>query len=127
MTASARDLRLNRDPSPERGDMNFYAYVGGNPLRFADPSGLCPEGYDPNTGQLTPLAQSALETWNNYLQDAARHTSEGNLSQADIDRKNATWAAANYLYYIGRGPYAGPLPQAAPQPLQTLAPVPIHL
>jgi RHS repeat-associated protein len=33
---------LNRDPIEEQGGLNLYAYAGGNPVRFDDPSGHLP-------------------------------------------------------------------------------------
>ncbi|CAH0444760.1 hypothetical protein LMG9673_04456 [Ralstonia pseudosolanacearum] len=34
---------VSRDPIGERGGINLYAYVGGQPTRYADPNGLCIE------------------------------------------------------------------------------------
>lgn len=34
---------ISEDPINFRGGVNWYAYVGNNPVLFRDPSGLCPE------------------------------------------------------------------------------------
>ncbi|MBV1882727.1 MAG: RHS repeat-associated core domain-containing protein [Pseudomonadales bacterium] len=34
---------INEDPSGFAGGLNLYAYAGGNPIYFIDPSGLGPE------------------------------------------------------------------------------------
>jgi len=104
--------------------------IAGDPLRWTDPLGLaCPAGFDPNTGRLSPEAQAALDTWNNALEDLATDVENGDFSKAAFDQQMATWAAANYNYAIGQGPFPGVPPIAAPPaplPAPPIAPVPIQ-
>lgn len=117
---------LSRDPAGEVGGINLYAYANENPLLYTDPSGLvC--GVDPITGELTPPAQAALDTWNEYLGKGADANAAGNYPQTAYDQAMADWARRNYYYSIGQGPFAGPPPvqdRASPPPPPQMAPAP---
>jgi len=43
-TASGRPKWLSRDPMGEYAGINLYGYVGGDPINWGDPQGLCPPG-----------------------------------------------------------------------------------
>jgi RHS repeat-associated protein len=56
----SRGWFLQTDPvGYDAGDFNLYAYVGGDPVNKADPTGLC----DPNTQCLTPPPEDKPKGW----------------------------------------------------------------
>ncbi len=44
--------------------MNFYAYVGNNPVNWVDPFGLA--SLDPDKGQFGPVTNALWDFWKNY-------------------------------------------------------------
>ncbi len=47
---------LSEDPANFQAGMNFYQYVGANPINFSDSSGLCPP-------------KNSITPWNSHLRD----------------------------------------------------------
>lgn len=53
---------ISADPLGYAGGANAYAYALGNPILFADHSGLCPDTSDPNQQCLDALATAGQDT-----------------------------------------------------------------
>jgi RHS repeat-associated protein len=72
------------------GDVNFYAYVGNNPVNYSDPYGLASLVYDSNTGTLTLYDIRGSQV--------GRYPAGNNTSV----NSNGPWPAGryDYLYYI---------------------------
>lgn len=74
---SSRDGRwLSRDPIGEAGGLNLYAYVGGNPVSYIDPTGefanlIIGAVTGAATGYIISLATGECYTLENALVDAA--------------------------------------------------------
>jgi uncharacterized protein RhaS with RHS repeats len=52
---------LTTDPIGVSGGMNIYAYVGGDPVNYVDPYGLCPDGErDDGEGGCEPIPDDAI-------------------------------------------------------------------
>jgi RHS repeat-associated protein len=76
--------------------LDRYSYVRNNPMRYTDPSGLCPPGIgdcpDPETPLMSPADAIALNDWYNGLLDAG-FTPETAMNQIKL---TAFWSQ----YYI---------------------------
>jgi RHS repeat-associated protein len=58
---------VNRDPIGERGGLNLYGYVGGNPVNFVDQDGLSPE-------DVQKIRDRFFETLQQRTKDNKRHS-----------------------------------------------------
>src|SRR5205823_4727794 len=68
---------LGEDPARFAAGVNFYAYVGGNPINLVDPYGLCPPQQDIKPWDMRDPIISLLKdknecsTWFNAGSDSA--------------------------------------------------------
>jgi len=94
---------ISEDPIRFKGGVNFYAYVGNNPLNLTDPSGLCPQqkpcppsGNAPPPGFYADLGNSAGWIENDiYLYEFHR----GGFLDAQV-QYGGSQAYANYVFGV---------------------------
>ncbi len=118
----AMQLQDGGGGSPASGSEFDQNAGGGDQPQSGSPT----PGFDPVTGDLTPAAQSALDTWVNATQDVFQDIQDGNYAKQNADEQFADWAALNWLYTIGQSPFPGapPTPPPPPLPPPELSPVP---
>jgi RHS repeat-associated protein len=118
----AMQLQDGGGSSPASGSEFDQNAGGGDQPQSGSPT----PGFDPVTGDLTPAAQSALDTWVNATQDVFKDIQDGNYVKQNADEQFADWAALNWLYTIGQSPFPGapPTPPPPPLPPPELSPVP---
>lgn len=104
---------ISEDPIRFKGGVNFYAYVGNNPLNLTDPSGLCPQQQPcppsanaPPPGFYADLGNSASWIENDiYLYEFHR----GGFLDAQV-QYGGSQAYANYVFgvYMASAGYSIP-------------------